>query len=348
MRVLLLHEFSGVHTTLAPALRRLGVDAEVATYGDLGRGYPTDFDIGRAVPGRRAALGRAARQFSLIPRFRRYDVIQSISPTPFFRPLAALLRSSVFDGPWAPKFIYLAAGTDATYSRRRLRHPYFPPLDWRYDPAIERGETRLLERASAIVAPAWEYFDVYREQSPRFIPFPIDTENTAPIPIANGRLLRVYHPLNRSEGNDFKGTSYIRRVFERLAPRLATEVEFVMRGGMSAGEYRDFVQTVDVVVDQAYSCTHGMSGAIALSMGQVVLGGAENVSHEFPMYAESPVINIQPNDESLEETLLDILSDRARIRRRGEAGRAYAEKFHDARKVAAAYLALYEEVTKRG
>ena len=81
MRILLLGEYSNVHTTLAEGLRQLGHDVTVASNGDFWKDYPRDIDLARS-PGKIGGIRLMAKVCSLLPRWRDYDVVQLINPMP--------------------------------------------------------------------------------------------------------------------------------------------------------------------------------------------------------------------------------------------------------------------------
>ncbi len=346
LRVLLLHEYSGVHTYLRAGLRALGVAADIATYGDLSKRFSTDIFLGRAVPGPAAAVSRALRQRALVPRFRSYDVIQTISASPFFRPLAAVLEAAVLGR--GPRFVYVAAGSDSVYLDHARQLAYWPPLSSWGTPRQARRERRTLRRTHAIVSAAWDYHWVYEQAGipTQFIPFPVDVESIVPSYAGHGQHLTVYHPINRVEGNDFKGTSHVRRAFETLR-REFPDVRFVEKGRMSFSEYVEFTKSIDVLVDQTNSYSYGMAATLGMAQGKVVLSGREPRTDNLPMYAESPILNIVPDPEQIAETLRRLLVDRQRIQALGAASRRFAETHHRHTTVAQTYLELYRSLLDR-
>jgi len=79
MKILLLGEYSNVHNTLAQGLRQLGHEVTVASGGDFWKNYPRDIDLARR-PGKLGGVRLLAKVYSLLPRWRGYDVVQLINP----------------------------------------------------------------------------------------------------------------------------------------------------------------------------------------------------------------------------------------------------------------------------
>lgn len=342
MKVVLLHEYSGVHTELKKGLVELGVDAKTANFGDLQRGFPSDLNIGTGDHGLSNSIIRAARQLGVLRELEQANVIQSIAATPF-NPLVSWLLESVLLHRQRSRFVYLAAGSDAIYRKHARSLPYWPPHDWYENPARYQTEMRIIKRAQRIVAGAWDYSEVYRREGmlTEFIPFPVMVRDIEYREIGRRPRLRVYHPLNRGAGNDFKGTSHILDAFEKLRRRFGNDVEFLSVGNMPFREYIEFVRDVDVVVDQANSLSYGMSAVYGMAQGKVVLSGAEDVTHEFDVYRDSPVINIKPQADDIADKIEMLLADRSALIDRGSASRSFVEKYHDAVVVAASYVRLY-------
>ena len=343
MKVLLLHEMSGVHTELRRGLRALGVDARIATFGDGFKGYGTDIGLGSPRAGARAAASKFWRQLAVAPGFRRFDVLQTISPDPFFRPIAPLLDWLVFDAP--EKCVYVAAGSDAIYRRHVLELRYQPPHAWFDAPRRYRRLQRRLRRFGHVVPVCWEYRHAMQlaglDPTP-VVPFPVDiSRHPFRPPPATGKL-RFFHPLNRSNLDfDFKGTLLVQQAFDRLRQRYGDVAEFSCAGGMDHASYDALTNDMDVIVDQAFSYSYGMSAAYGMAKGKVVLSGLEAEARGHGFYRDSPVVNLLPDVDDIERKLESLILDRAGTTSRGEASRAFAERHHDHRRVAETYLSIY-------
>jgi glycosyltransferase involved in cell wall biosynthesis len=342
MKVLLLHEFSGVHNELQAGLRAIGIDATTANFGDDFRRFPSDIYIGNTDRSHWGSVRRAAHQVGLVGVLRGYDVIQSITAS-VFNPLASWFLEAAVLKNKAQSYIYLAASGDAVYRKHVRSFQYSPVLDWYERPAQLRREMRVLGCARRIVAGAWDYLEVYRREgyASKFIPFPVMTSKVQFHEIAQRPRLRVLHPLNRVAGDDYKGTSHILAAFRRLESKFGRDVEFLAVGGLPFSEYMALADSCDVIVDQAYTMSYGMSAIYAMAQGKVVLSGKETATEELGCYADSPVINIQPSVDQIVARLEELLDQRSRLRELGFRSRQFAERYHDAIVVAEQYADVY-------
>ncbi|PZR14409.1 MAG: hypothetical protein DI536_10130 [Archangium gephyra] len=349
MNILLLHEFSGVHTELQAGLRELGHNARTANFGDGFRGFPTDIKLGNLETSVSGIIRRALTQVGLIEQFRKFDVVQSITANAFNPLVSWLMEAAVLKNP-EQRFVYLAASGDTVYRKHVRALPYSPELDW-YERELQgANERRIFDAANQIVAGAWDYLFSFRREgySPTFIPFPVMTRRITPRAVAQGQKLRVLHPVNRADGDDYKGTSFIRTAFDLLRKKFGTDVEFIAVGGLPYAEYMEIANTCDVLVDQANTMSYGMSAIYALAQGKVVLSGCEEIAHELEMHRVAPVINIRPDAADIATKLEALLADRARMKDIGIASRLHAEKFHDAIVVAEQYANVYRAVRAAG
>lgn len=343
MRVLLLHEMSGVHTELRQGLRSLGVDARIATFGDGFKQYRSDINLGPAGGGPGASIGKLVRQLAGARSYRAFDVIQTISPNPFFSPVATALENYVFADK--TKCFYVAAGSDAIYRRHVRTLQYHPPHDWFEDENAYQRLQRVLAGFAGIVPVCWEYrYAMQRAGMPvaDVQAFPVDLARHRSRGVRKTGKLKFFHPLNRSDLRyDFKGTKLIMEAFDRLKDRHSDQAEFISAGGLDHLSYNELTHDMDVIVDQVYSYSYGMSAAYGLAKGKVVLSGLETEARAHGFYRDCPVVNIRPSVEDIVEKIEGLIFERARAVALGEQSRAFAEQHHDHVKVAQSYLDMY-------
>ena len=79
MKILLLGEYSGVHSNLAKGLRALGHTVTVASNGDFWKNYPRDIDLQRSLS-LTGTLNFLRRLCKALPRMKGFDIVQLINP----------------------------------------------------------------------------------------------------------------------------------------------------------------------------------------------------------------------------------------------------------------------------
>jgi len=344
VKVLLLQEMSGVHTNLASGLRELGVNVDLACNGDGFKRYNSDINLGSINGGFNSHLERAKKQIELSSNFDLYDVIQTISPSPFYTGLKYFLEQRLLKS--RAKKIYIAAGSDSIYRNHVKELEYFPPHNWDEKVKGYNVFKSQLLRFDEVIPVCWEYEYAMKKAGincQRIVPFPINlTEHQVVRNNSNAKII-VYHPLNRVNLNfDFKGTLLIEKAFELLRENYSDIADFISKGNMTHQEYNEFTNSVDIVVDQTYSYSYGMSGAIGLAKGQVVLSGQESVTKNSGHYVDSPVLNFKPEVQDIYNKIEKLIIDRKLIQDLSEKSRMFAEEYHCHIKVAAQYLDIYQ------
>ena len=94
-KVLLLEDYSSYHVNLRDGLRELGVDAKVASSGDIYKNYTRDIDLA-FTPSKNRFINfyrQAKRYSSNWKHFSKNDVVQLITPR-------------ILYGKWSDKFFF--------------------------------------------------------------------------------------------------------------------------------------------------------------------------------------------------------------------------------------------------
>lgn len=373
MRILLLGDYSNVHNTLAQGLRQLGHEVVVASDGDGWKNYPRDIDMRR--PSLRpldsvAYLFRVLRQFR---HFRGFDVVQLINPV--FMPLRA--------EKLAPFYRYLrrhnrhivmgAFGMDHYYIKACLDFQTFRYSDFnmgraeRHSAENDRFKTDWLTGskgrlnklvaadADAIVAGLYEYHASYQAHCPwaadklSFIPFPIVPSPDAARRIASqpdaAAPLKLFIGIQRSR-NSYKGTDIMLRAARRVAARYPDDCVLQVAENVPFAQYVKLLDESAVQLDQLYSYTPAMNSLEAMARGMIVVGGGEPENYAILNEEElRPIVNVEPNEESVYNALCSLVEHRAdcvpRLQRQSVE---YIARHHDYLQVARRYEQLYRSL----
>lgn len=368
MRILLLGEFSNVHWALACALRKLGHEVTVVSDGDNWKDYPRDVDVRRQGLGLRASARLARRLLEVIPDLKGYDVVQLINPV--FLPIKAekippiynMLRRrnrSVFLGAFGMDHFWVRAGLGCTtfrYSDFNLgdtvRHDGENDIwikDWGTG-AKGRLNCRIAENCDGIIAGLYEYYASYAPyfaDKLRFIPFPIDLSTITPKAKEQHDKVRFFIGIQKSR-NEYKGTDIMLRALERVVSEMPEKAEMAKAVSVPFAKYQNMMNHSDVLLDQLYSYTPAMNALLAMAKGIVVVGGGEEENYEILGEKKlRPIINVQPNEESVYVSLRELALHGERIPQLSMDSVEYVEKYHDSMKVAQQYLDFWTERIRR-
>lgn len=363
MKILLIGEYSNVHTTLADGLRYLGHMVTVVSNGDFWKNYPRDIDVSRG-NGRLSGCKLMIKIMSLLPRLRGYDIVQLINPMYFelkaksIAPLYHYLRKH--NG----KMVLGAFGMDYYWVhenilRKPLRYSDFNIGDnLRDDSEATRYindwmgtdkeilNKRIAEDCDAIVAGLYEYWAIYHPVFPKkttFIPFPIkqkkpNIEKEYQYPI------RLFIGINRQRDR-YKGTDIMLRAAQAIATKYHDKVKLCVAENLPFDEYVEELRHADVLLDQLYSYTPAMNALEAMSQGIVVVGGGEPENYAILNEKElRPIINVEPSYDSVYSQLESLVLHPEYLPTLKRQGVEYIARHHDYVKVARQYEELYNSL----
>ena len=360
MRILLLGEYSNVHSTLAKGLRELGHSVTVASDGDGWKDYPRDIDLRRKSAGKLDTLDFLFRLGRALPAMRDYDVVQLINPVfmelrperlfPIYRYLRRN-NAKIFLGAFGMDHYWVKTGLDG----HTFRYSDFNiGTDIRHNPDNDRfiaewldgpkGELNrfIAEDCDGIVSGLYEYDACYRPEFPRktrFIPFPIDTGSVTPrIPHPDNPRIRFFIGIQRTR-DAYKGTDIMYKALIRLARQYPDRIEIVKAESVPFAQYSRMMDQCDVLLDQLYSYTPAMNALLAMAKGLVAVGGGEEENYDILGETElRPIVNVRPSEEDVYRQLEQLILHPGDIARRSAEGIEYVRRHHDYLKVAQQYL----------
>ena len=364
MKILLLGEYSNVHNTLAQGLRQLGHEVTVASNGDFWKDYPRDIDLART-PGKLGGICLMAKVYCQLPHWRGYDVVQLINPmflelkAERIRPVYRYLRRH------NKKMVLCAMGMDYYWvheniTRKPLRYSDFnigeqlrtDPValrdrdDW-LDTPKGRLNQEIAHDCDAIVATPYENYACYQPLFPEkttFIPFPI--KPTKPKnPTTPTSPLKLFIGISRGR-SAYKGTDIMLRAAEDVQRQYPDLLEIIKVEGVPFEEYQRLMDNSDAIMDQLYSYTPAMNALLAMSKGIIVIGGGEEENYEILGERElRPIVNVQPNYDSVRHELEQLVLHPERIATLKRQSQEYVNRHHDYLKVARQYEQLYNGLT---
>lgn len=366
MNILLLGEYSNVHATLADGLRYLGHHVTVVSNGDFWKNYPRDVDVSRH-SGRFAGMRLLARVLRLLPHWRGYDVVQLINP--MFLELKAERLFSIYHylqrhnrhvvlGAFGMDY-YWAHTCSETMPLRysdfnigtTLRHnadAECQRADW-IGTAKERLNKEIALTCDAIVTGLYEYDVCYRPSFPNkthFIPFPIKINSAKATDCSFTPPLKLFIGISKGR-SEYKGTDIMLRAAQQAVKNNSGKIELCKAEGIPFQQYVQMMQGADAILDQLYSYTPSMNPLEAMSRGIICIGGGEPENYEILGEKQlRPIINVQPNEESVLEQIQWLVDHSEQIASLKRDSVAYVSKHHDHIKVARRYVALYERLDK--
>ena len=375
MKILLMGEYSSLHSTLAEGLRTLGHQVTVVSNGDFWKDYPRDVDVSRP-EGHFGGLRLLARVVRLLPTWRGYDVVQLVNP--MFLELRAERLFSIYRYlRHHNRCIVLGAfGIDWYWvhtcsTEMPLRYSDFnfgktlrtdkpavrEQADW-IGTAKERLNKTIAEDCDAIVTCLYEYDVCYRPHFPQkthFIPLPIKitpsynpSNPISPIspispitPISPISPIKLFIGISRGR-SAYKGTDIMLEAAQAIAKRYPDRIKVVKAEGVPYHDYQRLMEGSDALLDHLYSYPPAMNALLAMSKGIICIGGGEPENYEIINEHElHPIINVEPNYESVCQQLELLAQHPEDVPQLKQQSREYVARHHDHVKVARQYEQLY-------
>lgn len=371
MKILLLGEYSGVHSNLAKGLRTLGHTVTVASNGDFWKNYPRDIDLQRtlSLPGTLSFLFRLSKA---LPRMKGFDIVQIINPMFLELKAERLIPIYKYLRKYNRRIVLCAMGMDYYWVNTCVTAKPLRYSDFNIGDKLRTNADALAERATwigtakerlnklvahdsdHIVTGLYEYHVCYKpvfERKTTFIPLPIDIEGQSGDIIqqtekhrkADGKI-RIFIGINVTR-DEYKGTDIMLRAAQDIAKRHPDTVELMVARSVPFSQYSQMMSSADVILDQLYSYTPAMNALLAMSKGIVCVGGGEPESYDIlNEHSLRPIINVQPTYDSVHDALDSLVQHPERLPELKRQSVLYVQRHHDHLKVARQYEQVYRQL----
>lgn len=360
MKILLMGEYSNVHATLAEGLRALGHKVTVVSNGDFWKNYPRDISLVRR-PGKLGGIMLTLKLLATLPKLRGYDVVQLINPmfvelkAERIFPLYRFLRKhnrKVFLGGYGMDWYWV----NTCVNEKPLRYSDFnigdqlrtnadamkERRDW-LGTAKEALNKYIANDCDGIITGLYEYWTCYHPNFPKkttFIPFPIRMPDTQTKPTFETPL-KLFIGINKQR-NEYKGTDIMLKAADAIASKYPDRVKLRKAVSVPFAEYEKMMNGSDAILDQLYSYTPSMNPLLAMSKGIICVGGGEEENYEIIGERElRPIINVQPDFDSVYHELEQLALHPEHIVELKRQSIEYVKRHHDYIKVARQYEDFY-------
>ena len=206
-----------------------------------------------------------------------------------------------------------------------------------------------------IVAGLYEYWATYNEvhtlcpdgreirDKMRFIPYPIVMPEIYHTSYYGGPI-KLFIGISRDR-SAYKGTDIMLSAAQKLKEKYPDRIELRIAQGVPFDEYKRLMDGSDAILDQLYSYTPAMNSLLAMSKGIIDIGGGEPENYSILGEDElRPIVNVQPDEESVYNELEQLILHPERIQELKRQSAEYIKRHHDYIKVAQQYLDFYTEL----
>ncbi len=332
---------------LAQGEKALGLESEVMVTTQGPFRYPADIDLGLTSDMPRAK--RFARSFAAFFQVRKkYDIFHFNYGTSLvhWEKVGAL---HLWDLPYYPKKARLFVTYNGCDARQKFPTMQRTPIAACHNKKCYGGmcnsgrkdevRRRCIEKMSRYVEHMWAlnpdllYF--LPKEKASFLPYTVSHHDvTRAVPDLTKKKLTIVHSPTSREA---KGSGHVLAALNKLQKKYPDAIEVVLVEGLPHAEAMARYRAADLVIDQVLIGWYGAFAVEVMLMGKPVMARvAEQDLHFIPKAMAEDlrkgIINVDPI--TLYDTLERCLQDRTFLKEKGEAGEAYARRWHDPKYVA--------------
>ncbi|MDT3605706.1 glycosyltransferase [Cronobacter dublinensis] len=375
MNILLVGEFSGVHMTLARALKDDGHNVIIVSDGDSYKNFSRDITItAQKRKGKFAALARMFldvtgtkglityfKHRKVIAGLKGYDVVQIINTVPLdcFGSIASYLFVRKLKEN-NKKLFLCALGDDYRWVKACLLnrfkysalsnltiktlHTYIYSLKYVYGMFFKKLHMYVEKQCDGIIPGLIEYAIAYEgiDKVTPIIPLPLpkkifDEANSMDANVhTSSSIITIFH--GWQVGRELKKGNFIldEAVKRILQSNLAGKIDYQIVKSVPFDEYITRIKSADIFLDQTYSYDRGMNAIFGMAYSSVVFSGFE--------YEKEQHIGIsaEPDVDLIEKELIRLIDDPVLMKTIKNNARDYALKRHNPEKVMRNYLNVWQ------
>lgn len=359
MKILFIGDYSNLHTTLARELNRMGHQAHVLSDRCGHMNLQSDFFLKRE-KGILGGFKYLYDIFSLLPKLKDYDVVQLINTNflslrpqkiKYFFDILKKQNGSVFLTLAGNDYYFCKACNDAKmfrFSEFKIGNSPTPAhaanphhlYNW-LSHSNKLWAEYLFANINGAISVAPEYDMAARDllgDRLLFSNLPVDFSEL-PSPVSfQGDKVNILLGM-RSGFEDSKGTKTLYKIAKEIESQMPEMVNINLAKDLPLKDFLDLMSKSDIVLDQLYSYSPGMTAIYAMALGKAVATGAQPEYYQYignPI--EKPLIPLSPFDTDIQQRLISLIHNRNEIISRGEQGKRLAHSLNAAPIVAAKYL----------
>lgn len=382
MKILLVGEYSGVHSELKSALIDMGHQVVLLSDGDSYKNFQSDIEFKnpQVLKGKISIIINLFREFLgltglfyFLKNWKRlkydikdFDIIQLINPVCLsgfgsipnliFLRFLSKQKSKIFlcalgdDYYWVKdclkgenKFVALSSLTVKSFVKNSFSTKYTHGF------LFKTLNDYALKISKKVIPGLYDYKRVY-EWSPKLtslIPLPLsDKKIKSSIKLTKNSKIVIFHGWQRGKEKR-KGNDIFDEVIKKLLKLYPDKIEYKVVQNLPYEEYITSFESAHIALDQCYSYDKGVNGLLYMAAGKVTFTGLEKLAlNEYLHYNPNCQIGINAtsNKELLLNDLIDLIDNPHRIEEISKNAIDFVIKNHESKSVADMYLKIWEVI----
>lgn len=382
MRVLLIGEYSGVHTQLAKSLRKNGIDVLLVSDGDAYKKFPNDinieynFHVSKNFFLKRffnfyymfllysglQGIVQIFKYLDQIKKMKNFDVVQLINPVAlsgfgsivnifFIRYLAKynknLFLCALGDDYYWVKGSMLNKRHVSMFSKIKWKYiyEYIHPFMYRYGFLYKFLNNYAIYKSRKIIPGLYDYYIYYKDNQKctDIIPIIIDRkEEILPFKFKNYPI-KIFHGWQpKKEAR--KGNDLFDEALKKLVGKYPDKVDYEILGGVDYNTYIQSFNSSVIFLDQCYSMDRGVNALLGMANGKIVLSGfVKELEEKYNTQFDPVIIHINPNVDEIFNKLEELILDPYRLEIISKNSINFIESYHSEEVVLEQYLRIWQE-----
>lgn len=383
MKVLLIGEYSGVHTNLAKALREQNIEVATVHDGDSYKSFTSDITIKyNRLSSKNKYINFILRWYYLILLYlgvlgclqiflhkdklnslRGYDVVQLINPV-FLSGFGSIVNIFVLKMLIKNnnKIFMCALGDDYVWVKGSIKNKefksmfhlmrlgnmrqYLHSMMYVYGFFYAYLNKLVIKKSRRIIPGGYDYYYYYRHfnNCNEIVPIPIEVSvDVKPLKF-DGYPINIFH--GWQPGKEYrKGNLFFDDAVKKLLKNYPDKVVYQVVGGVPYSEYIKTFNDAHIFLDQCLSMDHGVNALLALAKGKVVFSGLDKDLESYCGIDPSnrPLLNATPEVNAIYAQLENLILNPDLLNFYSVNAISFIEKRHSFNCVVSAYRKIWDD-----
>ena len=380
MRILLIGDYSGLHSALKKGLIQHPKVREVVLLGDGDKFKDLEVDrsirpqwtnsrwgtffrkaIHKVFRWDIAELEKGWRAQQHFKQLKDFDVVQLIND----RPIQTIARweKYLLQQLFAQnnKVFLLSCGIDVHGLQYLTTHPeevslfqpvfanpnlqhHYAYVDVYRQKGVIQTQKMILSHCQGIIASDMDYVNPNKAH-PKYlglIPHPVVIREYRAVEQAHDGKICIFLGINRGNYHQ-KGIAFFEAALAQLQKKYPNQIEICIVEQLPYAAYQQAQEKATIVLDQVFSKDQGYNALEAMAKGKVVFTGANDAFLAHYNLQEGEVcIEAKPNVAYLVEQLSYLIENKALISAIGKRAQQFVREIHDCETIANQYVRLWE------
>ena len=381
MKILLLGEYSGVHTNLRNALNKKGYEVNAVHNGDSYKSFEADIFINYKMMSSNNKIIQSIlelyylilvysgfkgifqifKYYSTLKSLKGYNVVQLIN-TRFLAGFGPIVNFFVFRmlKKNNKKIFLCALGDDYFWVKycleKRFAYSMFDRLSFKTFRKLAYGlqyrygffnpylNKYIVKNANAVIPGLYDYYIPYKnfKNCSDIVPIIIECKTDMPLKDMNEKYpIEIFHGWQTGKEIN-KGNDIFDSALKRMKKNYPEKVNYTIVGGVPYKEYINTFKSCHIFIDQCFSQDCGVNALLGMAEGKVVLSGFENNVREYYGIDYEPVINVKPDVDFIYSVIEKIVLNPRVLEDYSANALKFIKEFHNEDFVISKYLEIWK------